>query len=97
MEKLYGKWNGVTSSINDGLQGGPLVLFNPGGNTLVISQMTQFMATSMQHNKFSGGNLNYGVMSGVDAIPDNYACDFVVFYSNKGINKVMWISMPLWI
>jgi hypothetical protein len=88
MEKLYGKWNGLTTVINDGLNGGPLVLFNPNGDTIIISAMSQFMAASMQHNKYVGGNLNYGIMSGVNEIPANYSLDFIVFYSDKGINKV---------
>lgn len=88
MEKLYGKWTGLTTGINDGLQGGPIILFSPSGDTLIISQMSQFMATSMQHNKYAGGYLNYGIMSGVNEIPENFSVDFMVYYSDKGINKV---------
>lgn len=88
MEKLYGRWNVFASSINDGVQGGPLILFNPNGDTLVISQMSQFLATSMQHSKFTGGYLNYGIMSGVNQVPANYSADFLVFYSDKGVNAV---------
>jgi hypothetical protein len=92
MEKLYGRWDDLTSQINDGLSGGPLVLFNTAGDTLILSQMSQFMATSMQHEKFSGGYLNFGIMSGVDTIPANYSADFLVFYSNKGINRVTFFN-----
>lgn len=88
MEKVYGKWNSLTSHINDGIAGGPLILFNPLGDTLVISQMSQFMSTSLQHEKYSGGYLNYGIMSGVDEIPAGYSADFMVYYSDKGINQV---------
>ena len=88
MEKLYGKWNGITTGINDGMSGGPLVLFSPSGDTLIISQMSQFMDTSMQHNKYAGGYINYGIKSGVDEIPENFSVDFLVYYSDKGINKV---------
>lgn len=89
MEKLYGKWNDLTSNINDGLAGGPLLLFNPQGDTIIISQMSQFMATSMQHENHAGGYLNYGIMGGVDSIPQNFTADFLVYYSDKGINKVI--------
>ncbi|CAF1142826.1 unnamed protein product, partial [Brachionus calyciflorus] len=50
--------------------------------------MSEFMATSLQHEKKTGF-LNYGIMSGVDQIPANFTADFVVFYSDKGINKAM--------
>lgn len=93
MEKVYGQWNSRTSFINDGIAGGPLVLFKPSGETLIISQMSQFMSTSMQHEKFFGGFLNYGIMSGVDSIPSNYTADFIVYFSDKGINKVIKITL----
>ncbi len=88
MEKTYGKWNILTTNINVGIAGGPLVLFNLVGDTLIISQMSEFMATSSSHSKFVGGSLNYGIMSGVDQVPANFSADFSVYYSNKGINKV---------
>jgi hypothetical protein len=89
MEKLFGKWNALTSHINDGIAGGPLILFNTNGDTLIISQMSQFMATSMNHNKLVGGSLNYGIMSGVNQIPKNFSADFMVYYSDKGVNMAM--------
>ena len=88
MEKTYGKWNILTSHINDGIAGGPLILFNTNGDTLIISQMSEFMVTSLYHNKYLGGSLNYGIMGGIDQIPTNFTVDFLVYYSDKGINKV---------
>lgn len=94
MEKLFGKWNSLTMSINDGIAGGPLILFNPATrDTLVISQMSEFMTTSMKHNQLFGGSLSYGIMGGIDEIPANYAVDFLVYYSDKGINKVLRIQI----
>ncbi len=86
MEKVYGKWNIFTNQINDGITGGPLILFNPTGDTMIISQMSEFMAGSM---KKDGLSLNYGIMSGVDSIPRNYSIEFAIYYSSNGINKGM--------
>ena len=89
MEKQFGKWNSLTMHINDGIAGGPLILFNPvTKDTLIVSQMSEFMATSMKHNQFLGGSLSYGIMGGIDEVPADYSADFLVFYSDKGINKV---------
>lgn len=87
-DKIFGKWTGPRSSINDGMTAGPLVLFTTNGNTLIISQMSQFMDTSMEHNIVTGGYLNYGIKSGVNQIPANYSVDFIVYFSRQGINKV---------
>jgi hypothetical protein len=97
MEKTFGTWNAIsyTNDIQDGLAGGPLILFQPSGDTLVISQMTQFMSTSMQHERYFGGYLNFGVMSGVDTIPENFSADFLVYYSQKGINKVKCLVVTI--
>lgn len=87
-EKIFGKWTGPTSPINDGMTAGPLILFTTNGNTLIISQMSQFMDTSMEHNTVTDGYLNYGIKSGVNQIPANYSVDFMVYFSRQGINKV---------
>jgi hypothetical protein len=71
------------------IAGGPLVLFNEEGDTLVISPMSNFMSASMEHNIFIGGSLSFGVMGGVNTIPENYSVDFIVYYGSEGINKAM--------
>lgn len=88
MEKLFGEWNNETAFINDGLSGGPLVLFNTNGSTIVISSMSNFMSASMKHDKLAKGTVDYGIMSGVDSIPNNYSIDFMVYYSDDGIKLV---------
>lgn len=90
MEKQFGKWNSLTMNINDGIAGGPLILFNPATHdTLVISQMNEFMVTSLKHDKLFGGTLSYGIMGGINEILADYSVDFIVYYSDKGINKVL--------
>ncbi len=79
----------MTLHINDGIAGGPLIIFNPITlDTLIISQMTEFMVGSMRHNQLLGGSLSYGIMGGINEVPSNYSLDFLVYYSNNGINKV---------
>ena len=46
------------------------------------------MVTSMANEEKSGGSLNYGIMGGIDVIPKNFSVDFLLYYSDKGINKV---------
>lgn len=88
LEKLTGKWNSLTESINDGMQGGPLVLFDTLGDTLIISPMSNFMSASMQHKRLAPNSIHYGIMGGVNSIPKNYTVDFMVYYSDQGVNKV---------
>ena len=88
MEKLYGKWNNETAFLNDGLSGGPLLLFNTNGSTIIISSMSNFMSASIKHDKLIKGTLDYGIMSGVDTIPSNFSVDFMMFYSDDGIKLV---------
>ena len=46
------------------------------------------MVTSMENEEKAGGSLSYGIMGGIDAIPNNFSVDFLLYYSDKGINKV---------
>lgn len=94
MEKLFGDWSEKYPIINSGVSAGPLVLFNPSGDTLVISPMTEFMSASYYHD-FSDKSYNLGIMSGVNEIPEKFVCDFVVYYSDRGINKVILKNINL--
>jgi len=88
MEKVLGDLNERYPMLNSGASAGPLVLFNPTGDTLVLSQMSEFMSTSSYHD-FVDKSYNFGIMSGVNEIPEKFACDFVVYYSSEGVNKVI--------
>ena len=87
MEKQFGNWNKPVRKINDGIAGGPLILFDPSGDTLIISQMSEFMSTSM-HYSLLDASMSFGIMSGVDQVPPEFSADFMVYYSNEGINQV---------
>lgn len=89
MEKIGGRWNSMTSWLNDGMQGGPLILFNGMGPTLVLSSMSNFMSSSMQHVRLPFNSIHFGLMGGVDSIPPEYTLDFAVYYSDSGINSAM--------
>jgi hypothetical protein len=41
MEKSYGTWDYFTRNLNDGMAGGPLILFNMEGDTIILTQMSQ--------------------------------------------------------
>lgn len=49
--------------------------------------MSQFMAASNQISLVRQ-ELSYGIMGLVDSVPSNYNIDFIVYYSNQGINQV---------
>ena len=87
LEKVLGDLSERYPMLNSGASAGPLVVFNPKGDTLVLSQMSEFMSTSSYHD-FVDKSYNFGIMSGVNEIPEKYACDFVVYYSGEGVNKV---------
>lgn len=87
MEKLFGSLAEIWPNINTGPAAGPFVLFNPKGDSLVISQMNEFMASSTYYDYFRR-IYSWGLLSGINQIPENYACDFIAYYSKDGINKV---------
>ncbi|XP_059175577.1 uncharacterized protein LOC131955455 [Physella acuta] len=82
-----GRYNPL-ASITTGIEGGPLVLFDNSSNALVVSPMSQFMAASNQISLVRQ-ELSYGIMGLVDSVPSNYSIDFIVYYSNQGINQAM--------
>jgi hypothetical protein len=87
MEKTLGNLAEVWPFINTGPAAGPFVLFNPHGDTLIISQMNEFMASSAYYD-YLRRTYSWGVLSGINEIPMNYACDFIIYYSENGINQV---------
>ncbi|CAL1547276.1 unnamed protein product [Lymnaea stagnalis] len=82
-----GRWKS-DSSFATGVEGGPLVIFDNSTNALVISPLSQFMAASNQFSK-TKQEISYGIMGPVDNVPSNYSIDFIVYYSDKGINQAM--------
>lgn len=87
MEKILGNLAEIWPNINTGPAAGPFVLFNPQGDTVVISQMNEFMASSTDYDFFRR-TYSWGLLSGINEIPANYACDFIAYYSEDGINQV---------
>lgn len=83
-----GLWNGLPEQVNDGIKGGPLILFNSNGDSVVLSSMSNFMSASMEYVPENGGYVNFGVMGSATSITENYQVDFIVYYSDRGINKV---------
>ena len=73
--------------IADGLESGPLVVFDNSSQVLIISPFNQFMSASLWHDK-DGHTLHWGVMGKVYSIPKGFHYDTVIYYSNEGINKV---------
>ena len=87
-DRTMGIWNGQPGQVNDGMEGGPLILFNDNNDALVLSPMSNFMSTSMEYVPQNGGYVNFGFMNGAESVPENYQVDFIVYYSDQGINKV---------
>ena len=79
--------------ITGGLAGGPMALFDGGGDTLIISPASNFMAVSNWHQREGDKNrLVYGIMGDVDEVPAGTAADFILYYSSQGVNRVWVIS-----
>ncbi|XP_055899050.1 uncharacterized protein LOC106071759 isoform X1 [Biomphalaria glabrata] len=83
----FGWWQ-YGASLSTGISGGPLVIFDSASNAMVISPLSQFMAASSQFSQ-QYQQLSYGIMGLVDTVPQNYSIDFIVYYSDKGINQAM--------
>lgn len=86
--RTMGRWKNETKIVNGGLIGGPLVLFDPNGQTIILSAMSNFMAASMEYTTQMGGSMFFGVMGSATSIPADYQVDFILYYSDHGINKV---------
>ncbi|XP_064616666.1 uncharacterized protein LOC135480695 [Liolophura sinensis] len=79
-----GQWTNTTASINYGIVGGPLLLFDHDQNVLFISPFNEFMAASVYKED---DVISWGIMGGVNDIPAMYESSFIVYYSNQGINQ----------
>ena len=86
-----GTWTqGVDASMRAGLDGGsPLVLFNESSaaHAIVISPYSNFMASGQVVNNASG-NLECGIMGGVNAIPAGFRYETLLSYG-RGVNAAM--------
>ena len=81
------RFDSSTDNINDGIPGGPLALFNKAGKTIVISPYNNYMAASVWHANKPGGHVAWGIMGGVDEIPQKFSYSTLLVFSG-GINKV---------
>ena len=67
--------------------GGPLLLFDKEGNTIVMSPMSEFMAAA--NTITYDNNLAWGIMGGPEVIPPDFVYQTILFFSDQGINKVI--------
>ncbi|KAI8778763.1 hypothetical protein BgiBS90_019745 [Biomphalaria glabrata] len=84
MNKKVGRW-GPKALINDGLESGPLTLFDKTGNAMLIAPYTNFMAASMLQD---GSHVNWGIMGGVDSLPAGFEYKTLAFCSQNGIGDL---------
>jgi len=73
--------------LNGGLNSGPLLIFDKHGSVLVISALDNFMAASYEHD-VNASAVSWGLMGRVDTIPKGFRYSTVMYYSDRGINKV---------
>ncbi|XP_046547850.1 uncharacterized protein LOC124257765 isoform X2 [Haliotis rubra] len=88
-----GQWGPSSFKIDDGIEGGPLTLFDKvkTANTLIISPASRFMSSSIwrQNSSTGGDNVYWGTMGGVVDVPVGVESSFILFCGNQGINKAM--------
>ncbi|KAK7102674.1 uncharacterized protein [Littorina saxatilis] len=87
-----GKQLGIFSpsglNITDGLDFGPIALFDGSGDALVISPANNFMSVSNWVIKDGDTNtLSYGIMGGVHTVPVQFGVEFLVYYCSLGVNQ----------
>ncbi|CAG5116367.1 unnamed protein product, partial [Candidula unifasciata] len=75
------------ASFPTGIQGGPLVIFDESSNAIVISPKSAFMAASSSID--AQKQVNWGIMGEVNQVPSGYSSQYIVFFSNKGINQAI--------
>ena len=74
----------------EGLNSGPVVIFDELGNVLIISPFSHFMAASHFYDKLSK-SINWGIMGNVNFVPKGYKLETIVFHSKLGINRVKFM------
>ncbi|KAH9500569.1 hypothetical protein Btru_072292 [Bulinus truncatus] len=82
-----GRWS-MTSYFETGTGGGPLVIFDNSSNAMVVSPLSQFMATS-NNVSFMQQQVSYGILGLVDTVPAGFQVDFIVYFSDRGINQAV--------
>ncbi|XP_046547875.1 uncharacterized protein LOC124257775 [Haliotis rubra] len=93
---IVGQWGPSSFTINDGIEGGPLTIFDrvKTANTLIISPASRFMSSSIwrQNSSTGGDNVYWGTMGRVEDVPVGVETSFILFCGNQGINKasVSW-------
>jgi len=73
----------------DGLSAGPLLIFDKSGSVLVISAFNNFMAASYEHDTVNS-TVSWGIMGKVNSIPKGFQYSTIMYYSDNGINKVIY-------
>ena len=71
----------------DGMESGPLLLFDKTGHVIIISAFSRFMAASLWVNKKDKA-ISWGIMGDVNEIPAGFQYDTILMYSDQGINQV---------
>ncbi|CAG0889291.1 unnamed protein product [Cyprideis torosa] len=77
-----------TTKINDGENGGPLVLFDRSGSALVISFASSFTASNLFHDHVRE-TVDFGVKGTVDSIPLGFTVDTIFHLCRRGINSAV--------
>ena len=88
------RWNseGVRDIIS-GLDSGPLVLFTPAGNSVVISAFQNMMAMSTVYGTDGDvTTVSWGVFGNATRIPRDFSVWTIASYSSEGINQVYMIE-----
>lgn len=80
------RWS-KNANFTTGIQGGPLVLFDKSNKALVISPLSNFMSAS--NKKFEDEHISWGIMGLVDKVPASYTTDFIISFSDRGVNQAM--------
>ena len=88
-------WNASTFSVRDGLNGGPMMLFDHNGRTLWVCPFDQFMSVSNKHYNMSN-QYYWGVMGNVTSIPAGFASHTMIYYG-EGPNQVRSLPRKLYI
>ncbi|KAL3880433.1 hypothetical protein ACJMK2_032671 [Sinanodonta woodiana] len=82
----WGKFKSPDATLNYGIIGGPLVLFDSGSDAIIIAPFNQFMAASLYHD-VTGNSVHWGIMGGVNSVPKDYVYETILFYSPDGVNR----------
>ena len=73
--------------IKDGIDGGPIALFDAGTNAVFMTPFNSFMVATPRYDK-NASTYGWGIVGEIQKLPPQYKVETILYYSDEGIREV---------